>query len=315
MELSYLVYFRTVAKTEHISQAAAELHITQPALSRAIGRVEQEVGAQLFERGANSIRLNHTGRAFLRRVEQILAEYDDAMREASDNSQVETGSVKLMAPTLELLTGFLRSYLPQHPDMQIFHQLAGPRDTMHELETHGADFALCPEPSGNPRIEWHPLFREQYCLAVSAQHPLAGEETVQLKDLSEERFVFNNGSSGFTGLLRGFCCRAGFEPKICFMGDETDFAYDLVAKNVGIMMVPVTQQVPIQNHALDLLGEELRFVWLEGPGCARVIGLSRLKNGYLTPTALAALEAVREYYTSLQPIRGFDILPRRSITD
>lgn len=51
-----------MAKTEHISQAAAELHITQPALSRAISRVEQEVGAQLFERGANSIRLNHAGR-------------------------------------------------------------------------------------------------------------------------------------------------------------------------------------------------------------------------------------------------------------
>lgn len=104
MELNYLVYFRTVAQTEHISQAAAELHITQPALSRAISRVEQEVGAQLFERGANSIRLNHAGRAFLRRVEQILTEYDDALREAEDYSNVETGSVKLIAPTLELLT-------------------------------------------------------------------------------------------------------------------------------------------------------------------------------------------------------------------
>ena len=48
MELNYLVYFRTVAKTEHISQAATELHITQPALSRAISRVEQEVGACLL---------------------------------------------------------------------------------------------------------------------------------------------------------------------------------------------------------------------------------------------------------------------------
>lgn len=51
--------------------------------------------------------------AFLRRVEQILTEYDDALREAEDNSNVETGSVKLIAPTLELLTGFWRSYLPR----------------------------------------------------------------------------------------------------------------------------------------------------------------------------------------------------------
>ena len=315
MELSYLTYFRTVAKMEHISQAAAELHITQPALSRAISRVEQEVGAQLFERGANSIRLNHTGRAFLQRVEQILAEYDDALREAADNSSVEKGSVKIMAPTLELLTGFMRSYLPRHPDMQIFHQLAGPRDTMHELETHGADFALGPEPEGNPRIEWHPMFRECYCLAVSSRHPLAQQRQVQLKELAGERFVFNNGSSGFTELLRGFCCRAGFEPKICFLGDETDFAYDLVAKNVGVMLVPVTQQDPRQNHALDLLGQELRFLELDGPGCARVIGLSKLKDGYLTPTAIASLAAVRQYYASLAPLRGFEMLPVRSITN
>lgn len=313
MELHYLVYFRTVAKTEHISQAASELHITQPALSRAISRVEQEVGAQLFERGANSIRLNHTGRAFLRRVEQILAEYDDALREASDNSSVETGSVKVMAPTLELLTGFLRSYQPEHPEMQIFHQLANPKDIMYELETHGADFALCAEPGDNPRIEWHPMFRERYCLAVSVLHPLAEQKKVQLKDLARERFVFNNGSSGYTKLLRGFCCRAGFEPKICFMGDETDFAYDLVAKNVGIMMVPATQRDHRQNRALDLLGDELRFLDLDGPGCERVAGLCQLKDGYLTPTARATLKAIRAYYDSLAFVPGFQMLPQRSI--
>ena len=97
------------------------------------------------------------------------------------------------------------------------------------------------------------------------------------------------------------------------MGDETDFAYDLVAKNVGVMLVPVTQRDPRQNRALDLLGHQLRFVPLDGPGCARTIGLCRLKNGYLLPTALAALDAVREYYESLMPIQGFQMLPVRSI--
>lgn len=159
------------------------------------------------------------------------------------------------------------------------------------------------------------MFRECYCLAVSSRHPLAQQRQVQLKELAGERFVFNNGSSGFTELLRGFCCRAGFEPKICFLGDETDFAYDLVAKNVGVMLVPVTQQDPRQNHALDLLGQELRFLELDGPGCARVIGLSKLKDGYLTPTAIASLAAVRQYYASLAPLRGFEMLPVRSITN
>ena len=198
MELNYLVYFRTVAKTEHISQAASELHITQPALSRAISRVEQEVGAQLFERGAQQHSAgSRCGRAFLRRVEQILAEYDDALREAEDNSNIETGSVKLIAPTLGLLTGFLRSYLPQHPEMRDFStSWLAPGTPCMSWRAHGADFALCPEPSGNPRIEWHPMFAGSgTCLAVSADHPLARETQVQLRNLSKERFMLNDGDS------------------------------------------------------------------------------------------------------------------------
>lgn len=308
MELNHLIYFRTVAETEHISQAAQQLHITQPALSRAISRLEETVGTQLFERGANSIRLNHAGRLFLRRVEQLLSQYDDALREVSDNSGVETGSVKLMAPTLELVSGFLRQYLPQHPKMQVFHQLASLGSTLRELETHGADFALCPEPESAMGIQWEPLFREQYCLAVSSEHPLAQKEAVSLGELQQERFIFNHGSSAFTQMLRSRCCRAGFEPRVAFMGDETAFAPELVAENLGIMLMPASQQDTRQNPLLALYGERLRFLPLRDGGCRRVIGIARLKNGYLTPTARATMEALVDYYRALSALPGMTFL-------
>lgn len=308
MELNYLVYFRTVAKTQHISQAAQQLHITQPALSRAISRLEETVGTPLFERGANSIRLNHAGRLFLRRVEQILSEYDDAIREVSDNSGAETGSVKLVAPTLELVSGFLRQYLPQHPRMQVFHQLAGHDTTVQELETHGADFALCPEPEGAPRIQWQPLFREDYCLMVSAQHPLAQRRTVELAELQQERFIFNHGSSDFTQQTRDFCCRAGFEPQVAFMGDETAFAPELVVENLGVMLVPVSHQDLRQNPLLRYYQAGLRFLPLTDRDCSRTIGLAQLKNGYLSRTAAATQSALTDYYRALSDLPGLEFL-------
>lgn len=308
MEMNYLIYFRTVAQTEHISQAAQQLHITQPALSRAISRLEETVGTPLFERGANSIRLNHAGRIFLRRVEQLLSEYDDALREASDNSGVETGSVKLVAPTLELVAGFLRQYLPQHPRMQVFHQLAGPGATLQELETHGADFALCPVPDNAPRIQWQPLFREDYCLMVSRQHPLAQKNTVRLETLCRERFIFNHGSSDFTQQVRNFCCRAGFEPQVVFMGDETAFAPELVAENLGVMLVPVSQQDFRQNPLLRHYFEELRFLRLENADCCRTIGIAQLQNGYLSQTAAATRQALVDYYRALSDLSGLTFL-------
>lgn len=306
MELNYLIYFRTVAKTEHISKAAQQLHITQPALSRAISRLEETVGTPLFERGPNSIRLSHAGRLFLRRVEQLLSEYDDAIREVSDNSGAETGSVKLVAPTLELVAGFLRQYLPQHPRMQVFHQLAGPDTMVQELETHGADFALCPEPEHAMRIQWQPLFREDYCLMVSAEHPLARRQSVALAELQQERFIFNHGSSAFTQQTRDFCCRAGFEPQVCFMGDETAFAPELVAENLGVMLVPVSQQDLRQNPLLRHYQTALRFLSLTDRGCHRLIGLAQLKNGYLTQTAAATMAALAGYYRSLADLPGLD---------
>lgn len=307
MDLNYLIYFRTVAKTEHISQAAQQLHITQPALSRAISRLEQSVGTPLFERGPNSIRLSHAGRLFLRRVEQLLSEYDDAIREVSDNSGAETGSVKLVAPTLELVSGFLRQYLPQHPRMQVFHQLAGPDAMIRELETHGADFALCPPPGSALRIQWQPLFQEDYCLMVSADHPLARRPSVSLAELRRERFIFNHGSSAFTQQIRDLCCRAGFEPQVFFMGDETAFAAQLVAENLGIMLTPASQRDQRQNPSLPEQSR-LRFLSLEDPDCCRTIGIAQLQNGYLTRTAAATRSALIDYYRTLSELPGLRFL-------
>lgn len=308
MELNYLNYFRIVAETEHISQAAQQLHITQPALSRAISRLEETVGTPLFERGANSIRLNHAGRLFLRRVEQLLSQYDDALREVSDNSGVETGSVKLIAPTLELVSGFLRQYLPRHPKMQVFHQLTSLGSTIRELETHEADFALCPEPESVPRIRWQPLFREDYCMMISRLHPLAEKPSVSLEDFREDRFIFNHGSSAFTQQTRDFCCRAGFEPKVAFMGDETAFAPELVVENLGVMLVPVSQQDDRQNPLLRYYRDGLRFLPLAEENCCRVIGIAQLKNGYMTRTATATLNALVDYYRAFSALPGLEFL-------
>ncbi len=71
MELSQLAYFRAVARTEHFTRAAEELHITQPSLSKAIANLEGELGVPLFDREGKRVRLNPYGAAFLERVEQI----------------------------------------------------------------------------------------------------------------------------------------------------------------------------------------------------------------------------------------------------
>ena len=86
LELYQLRYFKTIAETEHFTRAAEVLHVAQPSLSKAISNLEAELGVQLFDRGKRSVYLNDYGRAFLRRVEHILTELEEAI-----NHQAQKG--------------------------------------------------------------------------------------------------------------------------------------------------------------------------------------------------------------------------------
>jgi DNA-binding transcriptional LysR family regulator len=90
MDLLQLKYFQTVARSEHMTRAAEELHISQPSLSKVISNLEEDLGVPLFERIGRQIKLSHFGKAFLSRVERIFLELEDGKRELSDMLENES---------------------------------------------------------------------------------------------------------------------------------------------------------------------------------------------------------------------------------
>ena len=88
MELTQLEYFRTVAYEESISRAARKLHISQPALSISIAKLEEELGVHLFDRVSGHIRLNNMGRIYLRRVESVFLHLREAELELSSHEDI-----------------------------------------------------------------------------------------------------------------------------------------------------------------------------------------------------------------------------------
>src|SRR5438309_3725141 len=107
MDLLQLKYFQTVARLEHMTQAARQLEIAQPSLSQTIARLEEELGVPLFDRQGRQIRLNQFGRTFLRRVERIFAELEDGRRELADLAGLEQGRVSLSMFSTPLLPDLL----------------------------------------------------------------------------------------------------------------------------------------------------------------------------------------------------------------
>jgi DNA-binding transcriptional LysR family regulator len=115
MDLLQLHYFQTVARLEHVTRAAEERRVAQPALSKTIARLEAELGVPLFDRRGRRVALNAGGRAFLRHVHRVFREVEDGRQELADLAGLARGTVTVAATTLRLLPDLLGAFLERHP--------------------------------------------------------------------------------------------------------------------------------------------------------------------------------------------------------
>jgi len=129
-------------RRQHVSQAAAELRVAQPSLSRALARLEADLGVPLFDRHGRRLVLNRFGAAFLARVDAALDELDQGRRELDDLAGLQHGTVAVAAESLLLLDDLLAGFLAAHPGVS-FQLFQSPAPAMAGLlHTGQADFCL-----------------------------------------------------------------------------------------------------------------------------------------------------------------------------
>jgi DNA-binding transcriptional LysR family regulator len=268
MELQQLNYFRVAARTEHVTQAAEQLGITQPALSRAIGRLERDLGVALFEHRGRSVRLNRYGRALLRYVERALIALEEGRREVADLADRQAGIIAFgFAHALgtgvvpDLVAGFRQ----EHPLARFRLLQNASHIILSELEAGDVDLALVsPVPPASERIEAVELASEELFLVVPQDHRLAKRRSVRLAELRDDTFVCLREGYGLRALTDHFCDRAGFVPKIAFEGEEIATLRGLVAVGLGVAIIPGTASQS------ELAPPQLR---ISEPVCRRTIGL------------------------------------------
>ena len=119
VDLLQLRHFQVVARHQHVSRAAAELRVAQPALSRSIARLEAELGVALFDRHGRRVRLNRFGALFLARVQNALGELDQARQELRDAAGLARGTVAVAVETLRMVTELAAGFLADHPEVSL----------------------------------------------------------------------------------------------------------------------------------------------------------------------------------------------------
>ena len=287
MELLQLRYFCTVAHYQSVTRAAAELMISQPALSKTIRNLEREVGVPLFERRGKYIQLNRMGELFYSQVRHALNTLDDGVSKLSDMSDAPSGEVHLL---VQGASNFLSDlYLAFHAQYPYVHLRLSNHTQSDQLQLSDYDLTIYTTESYIPSRNSVPLLRERMVLAVPAEHPLAGRSCVHLAEAAPYPFVITN----IYTYLNELCRVAGFTPNIRTQCDNTFTFSHLMRQNIGISIVP---EITIGSGVVD----GLSLVPFREPFSERTGALSWNTHRYLSNAARLFREMALQYFSDAQ---------------
>jgi len=240
MELYQLRSFIAVAETGNFTRAAAQLHITQPALSQQVINLEKELEHKLLHRLGRRAVLTDAGKTFIERARRILLEADNATKEIRDNphaeSRITVGAIPSVAPYI--LPALIAQARIEHPHLQIQAREDFRSDLVQGVLDGSLDLAVVATPVQAPALAVEPLLREPLLLAVGREHRFRQKRRIRAADLAEETFVMLGSASSLTEQVRQFCGDHQFEPRIGYRCAQLATVKSLVALGAGIAILP-----------------------------------------------------------------------------
>lgn len=241
MELYQLKYFVQVAKLESISKAADLLHVSQPALSKSIIKLEKQLGNQLFDRIGKRVYLNDRGRLFLEKVEGILQDLTGAISSVSDSANAHSGTINVcvFGPQSEAI-GCITQFMHANPQYQVI--LDARQKTSTSQITREFDLLFFPESASFEGIAGIAYTCNKTMLCVSKDHPLAGLGRTELSRFKDEPFVFMNTTAGVYEQSHQLCTSCGFTPWIRAVTSSGAAQIRFIESGLGVGFVDVSSR-------------------------------------------------------------------------
>ena len=285
MELLQLRYFCVVAKHQNMTKAAAELMISQPALSKTIASLEKELGTPLFVRRNRSIFLNRAGEILYQKIDQSINLIDDTVSEIRELSNEPFGNVRLLVLSASsYMPGFYIAFHQRYPFIKL--QLSNYIRYEH-MFMYDCDFCITADAgftplAGNCVV---PILTERFVLAVQKQHPLAGRGSIHLKEAAPYPFVASNRRED----LEFYCLKAGFRPNIIAECDNGTTYEAFLRGGVGISVIP---EITLGS----VLPEDIVCIPLTYPVIERTISLTYDSRRRMSNAGQLFLQFCMEYF-------------------
>ncbi len=283
METDVLRWFQQVADGVTVTEVAELYLVTQPTVSRALARLEEEVGTPLLVKSGRILRPTHAGSVFKGHVDSFMHRLDDGLAAVNELATPETGTVTVafqqslgtwLVPTL------ISRFRGQYPQVQF--RLEQSHDALGSSLVAGGsvDLELTARRPRNPDVHWERLFSQPMGLALPADHRLAGQPAISLAEVAEEHFLMMRPAWELRALCDRLCAAAGFTPTVAFEADDLSVVLGLVVAGLGVAIVPITETdadpAGVAAHAVVRLADE---------GAYRNVGIAWSRTRRLLPSA------------------------------
>lgn len=246
MELRHLRYFVAVAEQRSFSRAAERLRVAQPALSKQIRQLEDEIGVLLFQRESRPLRLTEAGALFLDRAQAVLnsvhvAAIDARRIEKGQSGHLSVGYVGSSMYTV--LPAAVNRFRERHPGVEIaLHELTAAQ-IVRALTDRRIDIGLSRPPLGDDEtFAQRILLDEPYVAALPERHKLAKRQSISLRELAADGFILHPRFPGpsVTDTVMEACAALGFEPREVQQASHMQTIIGLVASGLGVSLVPAS---------------------------------------------------------------------------
>jgi DNA-binding transcriptional LysR family regulator len=242
MELRHLRYFVAVGEEQHYGRASRRLRVAQPALSRQIQDLEEEIGFKLFERLPRGVKLNPAGKLFLEDARRILQEISDAAARAARVARGRSGTLRVgfteNASWRGVVPDSFRRFREKQPDAELQLHPAASLDQIEAIRAGRLDAGFVNfMPDADPELDQLAVGNPHVELAVPKRHPLAKLKKARLRDLVDAAFVWFPRWAGpaFYDQLMEACYRGGLKsPRIVQEGNNEATILSLVSTGLGV---------------------------------------------------------------------------------
>jgi LysR family hydrogen peroxide-inducible transcriptional activator len=287
MEFHQLRYVCAIAETGSFSRAAERCHVAQPSLSQQILKLEEDLGAKLFDRLGRSVRLTEAGRAFLPHARSIIHQMDAARSDVEDRRTDVRGSVAVgVIPTIApyFMPRYTATFARKYPEakLRIVEEITPV--LVESLRNLSIDLAILALPLRHKELELFPLRTEPLFAVLPKDHPRAGAKSLALKDLRGESFVMLRDGHCFRDLSIAACARARVAPRIAFESGQFSSLFGMVAAGVGVSLVP---EMAIDTNA------NCRYIRLSDARATRTIVAAVLRGRSFNRVQQAFLSGIK----------------------